>query len=103
MTTWNYRIGFKNQKRKIDLSLDSYDYKEYGLVEVYYGEGDEIQFTSEQFQIPYGESKSEVIECLEIMLSDARKNEALDLDKLWKELGEKESPFQDMLDELQEK
>lgn len=96
---WQYHIAYKNQKRKIDLSNDSYDYKEYGIVEVFYNEDGEIQFTSENFEIPYGESKEEVIECLEVMLEDARKNEVLDLDKLWKELAEDK---ENMWNELKE-
>ena len=96
---WQYHISFKNQKQKIDLSQDYYDIKEYGLVEVFYNDDGEIQFTSENFEIPYGESKEELIECLEMMLEDARKNEVLDLDKLWKELAEdKENMWNELKD-----
>lgn len=87
MSTWKYHIGFKKEKRKIDLSNDYYEQDVYGLVEVYYNENNEIQFTSEEFETPFGESKEEVIECLDIMLADAKNNEVLDLDKLWKKLS----------------
>ena len=99
---WQYHISFKNQKQKIDLSQDYYDIKEYGLVEVFYNDAGEIQFTSENFEIPYGESKEELIECLEVMLEDARKNEVLDLDKLWKELAEnKENMWNELKDSIE--
>lgn len=84
---WKYHIAKKKQKRKYDLSKEEHEYYEYGVVETYYNEDGVIQFTSEQFETPYGETLDEVIECLEIMLEDARKNEVLDLDKLWEELS----------------
>ena len=99
---WDYRIAFTNQKRKVDLSQDYYDFKMYGIVECFYDEDGKIQFTSENFEIPYGESKEELIECLEIMLEDARKNEVLDLDKLWKELAEdKENMWNELKDSIE--
>lgn len=91
MSHWDYRVGFKRHKGHIvdDLTnevVDDLEELEYGIVECFYNENKEIQFTTENFMQPYGETKEELIECLELMLSDAKKKEVLDLEKLWESL-----------------
>lgn len=88
---WNYRIGKKRHEVAVvdDITHKRIgtDYEDqYGIVECYYGDNNNILFTSEHFQEPYGESKEELIECLEMMLKDAKQYDVLDLDVLWKEL-----------------
>ena len=92
---WNYRIGKKRHEIAVvdDITHKRIgtDYEDqYGIVECYYGDGgvenNDIMFTSEHFQEPYGETKEELIECLEMMLKDAKQHDVLDLDVLWKEL-----------------
>lgn len=93
MAHWNYRIGFKRHKINV---VDDHTYKptgeyeeasEFGVVECYYNDNGDIQFTTERFMTPCGETKEELIEDLEMMLKDVKDSEVLDLDKLWKELG----------------
>lgn len=97
---WNYRIGKKRHEITVvdDITHKRIgtDYEDqYGIVECYYGDGgcdnDNILFTSEHFQEPYGETKEELIECLEMMLKDAKQHDVLDLDVLWKELEDLKS------------
>lgn len=97
MSHWNYRIGFK--RHSVDV-IDDVTYETtgdvveeltYGLVECYYDDDGNIKFTTERFIEPSGETKEELIENLEMMLKDARKDApVLDLEKLWKELEMKE-------------
>lgn len=97
MSHWNYRTAFKRHKVNI---VDDVTYKptgefeeslEYGLVECFYDDDGNIKFTTERFIEPSGETKEELIENLEMMLKDAKKDApVLDLEKLWKELEMKE-------------
>ena len=97
MAHWEYRIGFKRHKVNV---VDDVAHKptgevdeslEYGLVECYYDDECNIKFTTERFIEPSGETKEELIENLEMMLKDAKKDApVLDLEKLWKELEMKE-------------
>lgn len=97
MSHWEYRIGFK--RHSVDV-IDDVTYEttgeveeslEYGLVECYYDDDGNIKFTTERFIEPSGETKEELIENLEMMLKDAKKDASvLDLEKLWKELEMKE-------------
>ena len=91
---WNYRIGKKRHEIAVvdDITHKRIgtDYEDqYGIVECYYGDNDVVLFTSEHFQEPYGETKEELIESLEMMLKDAKQHDVLDLDVLWKELEDK--------------
>lgn len=86
--SWNYRVGFKRHKFKSSLALEEQEELQYGIVEAYYNEDGEIQFTSANFQAPCGETQEELIEDLEMMLKDAKRAPVIDLDKLWVELGE---------------
>lgn len=86
MAHWNYRIGFKRHVVNGEESL------EYGLTEAYYNDKGELWLTTERFIEPSGETKEELIENLEMMLKDAKKDApVLDLEKLWKELEMKEN------------
>ena len=97
MSHWNYRIAFKRHSVSV---VDDVPYKptgeveeslEYGLVEAYYNDKGELWLTTERFIEPSGETKDELIENIEMMLKDAKKDATiLDLDKLWKELEMKE-------------
>ena len=87
MTTnfWEYRIGFKRHV------INGVEEITYGLVEAYYNDKGDLWLTTERFIEPYGETKEELIENLEMMLKDAKKDApVLDLEKLWKELEMKE-------------
>ena len=97
MSHWNYCTAFKRHKVNI---VDDVSYKptgeieeslEYGLIECYYDDYGNIKFTTERFMLPSGETKEELIENIEMMLKDAKKDApVLDLEKLWKELEMKE-------------
>ena len=90
MSHWNYRIGVKKHKYNSineDGVNEPFEDLEYGLVECYYDDECNIKFTTERFVEPSGETKEELIENLEMMLKDAKKDApVLDLEKLWKEL-----------------
>lgn len=85
MSHWKYRIGFKRHV------VNGEEYLDYGLVEAYYNDKGDLWLTSERFIEPSGETKEELIENIEMMLKDAKKDvPVLDLEKLWKELEMKE-------------
>ena len=85
MSHWNYRTVFKRHVVNGEEEL------EYGLVECFYDDAGNIKFTTERFMKPSGETKEELIENLEMMLKDAKKDaQVLGLEKLWKELEMKE-------------
>lgn len=85
MSHWEYRIGFKRHV------INGEEYLEYGLVEAYYNDKGDLWLTTERFIKPSGETKEELIENLEMMLEDAKKDApVLDLEKIWKELEMKE-------------
>ena len=94
MSHWNYRIGVKKHKYNSineDGVNEPFEDSEYGLVECYYDDEGSIKFTTERFIESSGETKEELIENLEMMLEDAKKDApVLDLEKLWKELEMKE-------------
>ena len=85
MSHWNYRIGFKRNV------INGEEVLEYVLTEAYYNDKGDLWLTTERFMKPSGETKEELIENLEMMLKDAKKDaQVLDLEKLWKELEMKE-------------
>ena len=85
MSHWNYRTAFKRQV------INGVEEITYGLVEAYYNDKGDLWLTTERFIEPSGENKEELIENLEMMLKDAKKDApVLDLEKLWKELEAKE-------------
>lgn len=92
MSYWIYRVGKRTNTYKVvddnDYSkvIDELSEDQYGIVECYYDDDGNIQFTSENFQAPSGETYDELISDLEMMLKDAKGKPVLDLDKLWKEL-----------------
>ena len=94
MSHWNYRIGVKKHKYNSindDGINEPFEDLEYGLVECYYDDEGNIKFTTERFIEPFGETKEGLIENLEMMLKDAKKDApVLDLEKVWKELEMKE-------------
>ena len=85
MSHWNYRTAFKRQ------IINGVEEITYGLIEAYYNDKGDLWLTTERFIEPSGETKEELIENLEMMLKDAKKDApVLDLEKLWKELEMKE-------------
>ena len=85
MSHWNYRTAFKRHV------INGVEEITYGLVEAYYNDKGELLLATERFIEPSGETKEELIENLEMMLEDAKKDTpVLDLEKLWKELEMKE-------------
>ena len=85
MAHWNYRTAFKRHV------INGVEEITYGLVEAYYNDKGDLWLTTERFIEPSGETKEELIENLEMMLKDAKKDApVLDLEKLWKELEMKE-------------
>ena len=85
MSHWNYRTAFKRHV------INGVEEITYGLVEAYYNDKGDLWLTTERFIEPSGETKEELIENLEMMLKDAKKDvPVLDLEKLWKELEMKE-------------
>lgn len=94
MSHWEYRIGFKRhvvEYEDFDTNLCKLEEIEYGLVEAFYNDKGDLWLTTERFIEPSGETKEELIENLEMMLKDAKKDvPVLDLEKLWKELEMKE-------------
>ena len=98
MSHWNYRIAFKRHKVNIvddvthEPTGEVEESLEYGLVEAYYNDKGELWLTTERFIEPSGETKEELIENIEMMLKDAKKDvPVLDLEKLWKEIEMKEA------------
>ena len=93
MSHWNYRTAFK--RHSVDV-IDDVTHEptgevveelEYGLVEAYYNDKGDLWMTTERFVEPYGETKEELIENLEMMLKDAKKDApVLDLEKKTKTL-----------------
>lgn len=79
MSTWHYQIGMKKQPN---------NQPEYGVIEVYKDDSGKIQFTTREYQTPYGETPEEVVEGLQMMLKDALDRPVLDVEKTWEELGE---------------
>ena len=79
--SWNYRIGRKTLKCKIDLSNDYYEEDCFGIVECYYNEEGEIYATTERFIEPYGETLEELKWSFDKM-KEAFDKEVLDLDNI---------------------
>ena len=97
MSHWEYRIGFKRHSFSViddvthEPTGDVAEEITYGLIEAYYNDKGDLWLTTERFIEPSGETKEELIENLEMMLKDAKKDTpVLDLEKLWKELEMKE-------------
>ena len=63
---WEFRVGFRTVSYPVvddndyNLVVDTLEETQYGVVETYYSEEDEIAFTSAEFQSPYGETLEEI-------------------------------------------
>ena len=79
--SWNYRIGRKTLKCKVDLSNDYYEEDQYGIAECYYNEEGEIYATTERFIEPYGETLEELKWSFEAM-KEAFDKEVFALDNI---------------------
>lgn len=79
--SWNYRVGYKKLKCKVDLSNDYYEEDCFGIVECYYNEKGEIYATTDRFIDPYGETLEELKRSFEKM-KEAFDKEVLDLDNI---------------------
>ena len=51
MTYWQYRVGYRTYEQNNGVQAT-----EYGIVEAYFNEKDELQFVTSEFQYPYGEN-----------------------------------------------
>ena len=79
--SWNYRIGRKTLKCKIDLSNDYYEEDCFGIVECYYNEEGEIYATTERF-IELWEENLEDLKWSFEKIKEAFDKEVLDLDNI---------------------
>ena len=79
--SWNYRVGYKKLKCKVDLSNDYYEEDQCGIVECYYNEEGEIYATTEHFIEPYGETLEDLKWSFDKM-KEAFDKEVLDLDSI---------------------
>lgn len=70
--TWNYRIVYHNKA----------DYPEYAIHEVFYGKDGKVESWTSNPIDPSGESKTDVIGILEMMLKDVKKKPVLIESKL---------------------
>lgn len=86
--SWNYRIGKRKVPYKDSTALSEQTEIVYGIVECYYDKNGDIEFTSEEFQKPYGETLDELISDFNLM-SKAYELPILDLDELWRDLESK--------------
>ena len=77
--TWNYRIIHKN------IPFIMGDRGSYQIHEVYYKKNGKIYAYTQNPVGPFGESKKELIECLKMMLKDAKNKPVLE----WKALEKK--------------
>lgn len=76
--SWEYRVGCKKLKCKVDLSNDYYEEDCFGIVECYYNEEGEIYATTEHFIEPYGETLEDLKWSFDKM-KEAFDKEVLDL------------------------
>lgn len=83
--SFNYRVGKCKVSYKDSTALNEQTEIVYGIVECYYDKNGDIEFTSEEFQEPYGETLDELISDFNLM-SKAYEEPILDLDELWKDL-----------------
>lgn len=76
---WTYQIGY----RAISLPETEYrsalNTKEYGIVEAFYNAQDELEFVTQEFQYPFGESLEDVVADL-LMFKEAIDKPLIDLD-----------------------
>ena len=56
MTYWQYRVGHRTYEQKNGVTGT-----EYGIVEAYFNENDELQFVTSEFQYPYGENLDDLL------------------------------------------
>ena len=61
MTYWQYRVGYRTYEQNNGVQTT-----EYGIVEAYFNENDELQFVTSEFQYPFGEDLEDVLCDLEL-------------------------------------
>lgn len=76
MTYWQYRIGYRTYTKG-----NSEKGTEYGIVEAYFNEKDELQFVTSEFQYPYGEDLYDVLKDL-VYFKQAGELPPIDLDNV---------------------
>ena len=85
--SWNYRVGFRTvsypvvDDKDYNLVVDTLEETQYGVVETYYNDENEIAFTSAEFQAPYGETLEELKSSFE-MMKEAFDKPVLDLNNI---------------------
>lgn len=76
---WTYQIGYRTIERPETEYRSALNTKEYGIVEAYYNSKDELEFTTQEFQYPFGESLDDIIDDL-LMFKEAIDKPLIDLD-----------------------
>lgn len=76
MTYWQYRVGHRTYEQKNGVTGT-----EYGIVEAYFNENDELQFVTQEFQYPFGEDLEDVLCDLELF-KQAGELPPIDLDNV---------------------
>lgn len=73
---WQYRIGYRTCEQK-----NGEKGTEYGIVEAFFNDKDELQFVTSEFQYPYGEDLDDVLSDLELF-KQAGELPPIDLDNV---------------------
>src|SRR5574344_2091573 len=60
MQYWQYRVGYRTYEQKNGVTG-----REYGIVEAFFNDKDELQFVTSEFQYPYGEDLDDVLNDLD--------------------------------------
>ena len=76
MTYWQYRVGYRINEQNNGVQAT-----EYGIVEAYFNENDELQFVTSEFQYPFGEDLEDVLCDLELF-KQAGELPPIDLDNV---------------------
>ena len=76
MAYWQYRIGHRTNEQNNGVQAT-----EYGIVEAYFNENDELQFVTSEFQYPFGEDLEDVLCDLELF-KQAGELPPIDLDNV---------------------
>ena len=76
MTYWQYRIGYRTYEQNNGVQA-----MEYGIVEAYFNENDELQFVTSEFQYPFGGDLEDVLCDLELF-KQAGELPPIDLDNV---------------------
>lgn len=76
MQYWQYRVGYRTYTKS-----NGEKGTEYGIVEAFFNDKDELQFVTSEFQYPYGEDLDDVLNDLEFF-KQAGELPTIDLDNV---------------------